>query len=47
MVRKYNYIPETVEEQKEFEGKVQLLQKVFMFLKVLCSGNNRIKNEIR
>jgi hypothetical protein len=47
MKRKFAYIPETVEEQKEFDEKVVNMQYAFIFLKNLCEGNNDIKNYIR
>ncbi len=47
MTRKFIYVPETVEEQKEFDLKLIALQETFIFLRVLCEGNNEIKNFIR
>lgn len=47
MTRKFVYVPETVEEEKEFALKLVALQETFIFLRVLCEGNNEIKNFIR
>lgn len=48
MERKFKYIPEKVLEQKEFEEKLAFLERIFIFLKVLCEGSNYdIKNFIR
>lgn len=41
MERKFTYIPETVLEQKELEEKMVFLQRIFIFLKVLCEGSNQ------
>ncbi len=40
MTRRFSYAPETVEEQKEFDLKLIALQETFIFLRVLCEGNN-------
>jgi len=39
MKRQFMYVPETVEEQKEFDQKVVNMQYSFIFLKNLCEGN--------
>lgn len=47
MKRQFIYVPETVEEQKEFDQKVVNMQYTFILLKNLCEGNNEIKHYIR
>jgi hypothetical protein len=47
MRRQFMYVPETVEEQKEFDQKVVNMQYTFILLKNLCEGNNDIKGYIR
>jgi hypothetical protein len=40
MKRKFVFEPITIMEQKEFTEKYAFLQTAFIFLKVLCEGNN-------
>lgn len=40
MTRKFVFLPETVEEQREFDEKVAAMQYAFILLKNLCEGNN-------